>query len=303
MHGDRRITYRDLVSDSKRLAAGSRRSASAPLDRVVMQLPNVPEFVTTYFALNRIGAIPVMALRAHRHAEVRHFMRASGATAYVIARRARQLRLSRDGARDAGRTSRHCATCSSLATPAAGQTALADVLERSMSDAESTRNCVRCGRDPTAVATMLLSGGTTSMSKLIPRTHDDYVLNARLCGAVAGFDRETVFMAILPLGHNYNLASPGMLGAFYHGGTVVLAPSTNADDVFALVERERVTVIAAVVPLISNWLNSNVGAALRPVVAARRAERRRPPGARAARTAARAASAACRKRSTARQKA
>jgi non-ribosomal peptide synthetase component E (peptide arylation enzyme) len=31
-------------------------------------------------------------------------------------------------------------------------------------------------------------------------------------------------MAILPLGHNYNLASPGMLGCFYYGGTVVLAP-------------------------------------------------------------------------------
>ena len=31
-----------------------------------------------------IGVIPVMALRAHRQAEVRHFLRASGATAYLI---------------------------------------------------------------------------------------------------------------------------------------------------------------------------------------------------------------------------
>jgi 2,3-dihydroxybenzoate-AMP ligase len=51
---------------------------------VVVQLPNVPEFVYTYLALVRIGAIPVMALRAHRHAEVTHFLRASGAVAYVI---------------------------------------------------------------------------------------------------------------------------------------------------------------------------------------------------------------------------
>ena len=104
---------------------------------------------------------------------------------------------------------------------------------------------------------MLLSGGTTSLSKLIPRTHDDYVLNARLCGAAGGFDESTVLMAILPLGHNYNLASPGMLGAFYYGGTVVLAPSGEAADVFGLVERERVTTIAAVVPLISGWLDSD----------------------------------------------
>jgi 2,3-dihydroxybenzoate-AMP ligase len=139
-----------------------------------------------------------------------------------------------------------------------GQTALRDVIDQSMSDADIAAQLHPLRPEPDAVATMLLSGGTTSMSKLIPRTHDDYVLNARLCGAVAGFDRDAVFMAILPLGHNYNLASPGLLGTFYYGGTVVLAPSPSAEDVFALVERERVTVIAAVVPLISNWLNSDV---------------------------------------------
>ena len=63
-------------------------------------------------------------------------------------------------------------------------------------------------------------------------------------------------MAVLPLGHNYNLASPGMLGAFYAGGTLVIATGTDARDVFATIERERVTVIAAAVPLITNWLNS-----------------------------------------------
>jgi 2,3-dihydroxybenzoate-AMP ligase len=48
------------------------------------------------------------------------------------------------------------------------------------------------------------------------------------------------------------------LGVFYAGGTLVIAESTNADDVFASVSRERVTVIAAVVPLITTWLNANV---------------------------------------------
>ena len=75
---------------------------------------------------------------------------------------------------------------------------------------------------------MLLSGGTTSLSKLIPRTHEDYVLNARLCGAAAGFDAATELLVLLPLGHNYNLASPGMLGAFHAGGTVVLGDGMDA---------------------------------------------------------------------------
>src|SRR5690606_39542080 len=81
---DRRISYAELLRDANLLAARFRALGIAPGDRVVMQLPNIPEFVAVYFALARIGAIPVMALRAHRQAEVRHFLAASGATAYVI---------------------------------------------------------------------------------------------------------------------------------------------------------------------------------------------------------------------------
>ncbi|MEK7361310.1 MAG: AMP-binding protein, partial [Pseudomonadota bacterium] len=74
-----RLRYRDLVQVSDRLACRFLEAGIAPLDRVVVQLPNGPDFVHTYFALTRIGAIPVMALRAHRHTEIRHFVRASGA--------------------------------------------------------------------------------------------------------------------------------------------------------------------------------------------------------------------------------
>jgi 2,3-dihydroxybenzoate-AMP ligase len=139
----------------------------------------------------------------------------------------------------------------------AGQIAQ-DALLDSLTQAEAAAEigAAEAAVDPDEVGTMLLSGGTTSLSKLIPRTHQDYVLNARLCGRAAGFDERTVFMAILPLGHNYNLASPGILGTFYYGGTVVLAPTDTA-GIFGLVERERVTVIAAAVPLISAWLASD----------------------------------------------
>jgi len=140
--------------------------------------------------------------------------------------------------------------------PGPGQLALRPLLEAAPDDAGLSIP----RPDPGDVATMLLSGGTTSMSKLIPRTHDDYVLNARLCAQAAGFREDTVLMAVLPLGHNYNLASPGLLGAFYCGATAVVAGSTDTEHVFDLIQRERVTVVAAAVPLISNWLNAGVAA-------------------------------------------
>ena len=252
VHGDLRVSYAALGESVDRLACGFVNAGIAPQDRVVVQLPNVPEFVYTYLALVRIGAIPVMALRAHRHVEVTHFLRASGAVAYVIPDTIRDF----DYRAMAAEVAPGCPALRMVfvaGNPGLGQQALSTMLESPGGDATDLAGLCT---DPSEVVTMLLSGGTTSMSKLIPRTHDDYVLNARMCGMAGGFDESTVLLAILPLGHNYNLASPGMLGAFYHGGTVVLAPSGNAADVFGLVERERVTTIAAVVPLISAWLNA-----------------------------------------------
>lgn len=249
--GPRRLSYAELQQHSTRLAARLLGLGLAPCDRVVVQLPNILEFAVVYFALARIGAIPVMALRPHRHAEVRHFLNASGARAYVIADRigdfdyrdmAEQLRAEAPALR-------HIIV---VGEAGPGQQAYAEL----MRDGDFDPPAVQV--DAAEVGTMLLSGGTTSMSKLIPRTHQDYVLNARLCGRAAGFDEATVFMAILPLGHNYNLASPGMLATLLYGGTVVLAPSTQTDDIFAAVQRERVTHIAAVVPLIATWLASDV---------------------------------------------
>ena len=257
IYGDRRITYEELITESRRLALGLLELGLKPSDRAVMQLPNLPEFVTTYLALNWIGVIPVMALRAHRHSEVQHFIRASGANAYFIADTFAgfDYRPMAVYMKAKFPLLRHVVVAGE---PVAGQTALASHFA-SAADAAHLDAALNASR-PAAedVSTMLLSGGTTSMSKLIPRTHNDYVLNARLCAQAGGLDGDTVFMAVLPLAHNYNLASPGMLGTFYAGGTLVIATSTDTSDIFSTVERERVTVIAAVVPLISNWLNSDV---------------------------------------------
>ncbi len=255
---DRRISYAKLVRSSRRLAVALLDLGLKPRDRVVVQLPNTPEFVIAYLALNWMGAIPVMALRAHRHTEVRHFIRASGANAYLVPDVVGTFDYRSMAAEMAAEFPclRHVIVAGE---PASGQRALEPLIGPDAQEDDAAASRIQAVRpSPDDVSTMLLSGGTTSVSKLIPRTHNDYVLNARLCSEAAGFGRSTVFMAILPLGHNYNLASPGLLGTFHACGTVVIAPNTDIETIFATVERERVSVIAAAVPLISNWLNSDV---------------------------------------------
>ncbi len=255
--GDQRVTYGQLVERIERLAARFVHAGVKPLDRIVLQLPNVPAFLYAYFGLIRAGAIPVMALRAHRHTEVKHFINSSGAAAYVIPDRLREF----DYCAMAEEMRSACPTLKQVfvaGTPRDGQTSLNEMLDAPMAPGDARATLAGITLDPGEVALMLLSGGTTSLSKLIPRTHDDYVYNAKQCGRLAGFGEDTVLMLILPLAHNYNLASPGLMGALYAGGSVVLAPAGDAETVFPLIERERVTVIPAAVPLISAWLNTQV---------------------------------------------
>ncbi len=251
------LTYAQLIDRSKRLAVGLHRAGLQAQDRVVMQLPNSIEFVVTYLALNWIGAIPVMALRAHRHAEVRHFIRASGAVAYIVPGVVGNFDF-RSMAQEVAPEFAHLTHVWVAGEPLSGQFALMAHLAQDLSANEVDQVLQGLKPDPDQVATMLLSGGTTSMSKLIPRTHNDYVLNAKLCGAATAFNPDTRFMAILPLAHNYNLASPGILATFYYGGTVVLSEGTSSEEIFQLIQDWRVTVVAAVVPLIINWLNSDL---------------------------------------------
>src|SRR5688572_5145020 len=85
--GERVYTYEDVDRKSDNLALNLIDLGLKPLDRVVPTLPNVAEFVILYFALQKIGAIPIAALATHRFAEINQFVQLSGATTCVYPER------------------------------------------------------------------------------------------------------------------------------------------------------------------------------------------------------------------------
>src|SRR5438128_9124472 len=85
--GKRSYTYADIDRLTDNLALNLLELGLKPLDRVVPTLPNIAEFVLLYFALQKIGAIPIAALVSHRFAEISQFVQLSGATACVYPER------------------------------------------------------------------------------------------------------------------------------------------------------------------------------------------------------------------------
>ncbi|MFJ8252538.1 (2,3-dihydroxybenzoyl)adenylate synthase [Streptomyces sp. NPDC094466] len=246
-----RWTYADLDRRADRLAAGFLARDIAKGDKVVVQLPNIAEFFEVIFALFRIGALPVFALPAHRESEITYFCEFTGAVAYVIA--------AEHGGYDyrelASKTRANVGTLRHVfvAQGDPGEfEALSEVAEEPVGYG---------GPRPDDLAFLQLSGGSTGVPKLIPRTHDDYIYSLRGSNEICAVDERSVYLCVLPAAHNFPLSSPGSLGTLYAGGRVVMCPAPSPEVAFPLIEREGVTITGLVPPLALLWTEAAPGTA------------------------------------------
>ncbi|MBM7114617.1 (2,3-dihydroxybenzoyl)adenylate synthase [Archangium primigenium] len=243
--GTQRLSYRELDLRADQLAAGFHALGIQAGDRVVVQLPNLPEFLEVCFALFRLGALPVFALPAHRASEIGYFCEFAQAAAYIIPDKhgGFDYRTLAEQVRAQVPTLRHV-----IVVGDAGPF-------RALKDLYAEPRALT-GPSPSDVAFFQLSGGSTGVPKLIPRTHDDYIYSLRGSVEICQLDERSVYLCALPASHNFPLSSPGTLGTLYAGGTVVMASNPSPDECFALIARERVTITALVPPLAMIWLES-----------------------------------------------
>ena len=249
---DARVTYGEVDDVSDRLALNLLEAGLAPLDRVVVQLPNVAEFVYLYFALQKIGCIPIAALATHRFLEVSQFAKLSGASACVTPARHGDFGFA-EMVRRVRREVPSVRAGIVLGDTPGDFLSLADLISKpAKRPADELRN-IRI--DPADPAIFQLSGGTTGVPKLIPRTHNDYAYNSRIASEVCGVTGASVLLLALPIAHNLPLACPGLQGYFFSGGKVVLSASMRPGDLFRLIEEHGVTHLKVVPALLIRLIN------------------------------------------------
>ncbi|MBM2616674.1 (2,3-dihydroxybenzoyl)adenylate synthase [Actinoplanes sp. LDG1-06] len=241
--GGREISYRELRDRAHRLAAGFHRLGIGHGDRVVVQLPNEAEYFEVIFALFRLGALPVFALPAHRSAEIGYFCAHTEAKAFVT-------------------TGVHEGFDHRTLAAAAGNARL--IVDEELSDLYGDPAALPDGPAPGDLAFLQLSGGSTGLPKLIPRTHDDYLYSVRASAEICELEPDSVYLAVLPVAHNFTMSSPGVLGILHAGGRIVLAPRPDPATVLPLIAVERVTITAVVPPLALLWLDAVAGMEKKP---------------------------------------
>jgi 2,3-dihydroxybenzoate-AMP ligase len=247
--GARSVTYAELLALTDRLAG---HLVARELHRgaaVILQLPNVLEFVVAYFACLRVGAIPICCLPSHRRAEITAFARLAQARAWIgpAALRGFDYLAMVDEVRAAAPSLSEAWVVGGAAR---GTASFEDILE---SPSGTSAAAVRAARPrPDDLAALLLSGGTTGTPKLVPRTHNDYLCYAEQGGVAKAIERDTVLLCALPVAHTFAL-SAGVQSALLVGARVVLAPTPSPSVVMPLIGRERVTWVSAVPATLLRW--------------------------------------------------
>jgi yersiniabactin salicyl-AMP ligase len=240
---DIRLTFIELDRRADELASGFLSMGIKKGDNVVVQLPNSISFVITCFALFRIGALPVLALPAHRETELDGIFSLAKPVAYIIP----VAFLGFDYKKMANQLVKKHPSVKFVITDGESENGISlagisippvDLLSPFYRDA----------------ALLLLSGGTTGTPKLIPRTHTDYAYNAKAAAMRCKLNPQSVYLAVLPIAHNFPLCCPGILGTLSAGGKVVLCKTTSCDEAFPLIEKERVTITALVPAVVNLWL-------------------------------------------------
>ncbi|MYT29604.1 MULTISPECIES: AMP-binding protein [unclassified Streptomyces] len=261
VHGGNRLTYANLNRRVDRMAAGFRLRGLRPGQRVVVQLPNVPEFVLSVFALMRAGAVPVLCPVTHRGAEVSHIVRVTEAVGYVGPSRhqgfdhtAMAADIAAQGPflrrvftlEDPGATSPFGG---GLSTDPSG----CHYFPLGSIDAPPERTLTQSADQ---VAFFLLSGDTTTAPKLVPRTHNDYAYQARAAAELMSLTENDGYLAALPAVSNFAFGGPGIVGTLSVGGTVVLPEAPEPAACLSAIQRERVTVTSVDPALARHWLDA-----------------------------------------------
>ncbi|QES51798.1 2,3-dihydroxybenzoyl adenylate synthase [Streptomyces venezuelae] len=255
--GGTRITYAALNRRVDRMAAGFKLLGLRPGQRVVVQLPNVPEFVITVFALMRAGVVPVLCPITHRAPELSRLVQLTEATGYV--------------APSTHQGFDHTATAAEIAAQGPFLRRVFTLEEPGTSSpyggfTTDPSNCyyftlssVDAPPEPAGRAqradqvAFLLSADDT---RIVPRTHNDYAYQAQAAAELVSLTENDVYLAALPAESNFTFGCPGILGTLSAGGTVVLAESQEPAECLPAVERERVTVTSLQPAAARLWLDA-----------------------------------------------
>jgi 2,3-dihydroxybenzoate-AMP ligase len=246
-----RWTNRDLRRAVDKLAISFMGLGIKPKDRVLLQLPNWHEFIISFVALHKIGAVVVVLVPRHNQIEINHFCKLTEPAAWILPERYGKIEYRQiidDVLKENPRLKEKI-----IQVRPGGTTEYHD-LQKLMEQPELTQENLKALRqrrpDPDECCEILPTGGTTGLPKLAPRSHNCYMNNVEYHAYRWDIHNQDTIMVITPLGHNLSVHW-GVAAAFFAHAKLVLLDSVKPEDICEWIQREKVTAIPTVPALIA----------------------------------------------------
>ncbi len=242
------LTYRELDQASNRLAAALATAGIRPGDPVALQLPNIPQFLVSYFGILKAGGVVVPLNVMLQAPEVAFHLSDSGAR--ILITWAGVLAEAAKGAGAAGLDQVYAVGHAD--DSAAGDSGGAVPFERLL-DAEEP-HFEMATREPSDTAVIVYTSGTTGRPKGAELTHIQLYMNADIPGRLFDVSPGDVVITVLPLFHVFGLSSILNICVRF-GCTMSLLPRYTPGAVLTAMARDRVTIFEGVPTMFADLLS------------------------------------------------
>lgn len=237
--GERAWTYAEVDAAADLVAANLRGLGLPTGASVAVQLPDIPQFLFSYFGLVRAGLVMVPLNPLLTPREIAHHLSDSDTAVLITVDTAAEAAVAgsaQAGGPDGGPTVFVVST--GAGERPAGTRDFAELLAPCPAvDLAPTQ------ADDTAV--IIYTSGTTGTPKGAELTHFGIYMNTTASGTRVPIRTDDVVLAMLPFFHVYGLTSVLNI-CVRHACTMVLLPRFKAGAALDLVERHRITRISAV---------------------------------------------------------
>ena len=246
------LSFATLDAQSESVAASLLETGLSPGDRVLFQLGTSVSYFVAFYGCMKAGVVPVCTLPQYRMAEMQHFAGTTGARAILTeAEPGARFDQTAFGLELAAVCPglRHVIAVGGDRDGALSLHAMAHAF--SLPEARQRTASVRPG--VMDVAVFQLSGGSTSLPKIIPRMHGEYLGATLQLSARYGLTGADVSLWGLPLVHNAGTLFV-VLPVGLEGRTLVLQPRLDMPEMLRLVAEHRVTFSGSIGPVAAKLL-------------------------------------------------
>jgi len=230
------FTYRKLEEEINRLAGGLLELNVKFGERIAIFLHNRPEFLVVYFAILRLGAIPVPLNYLWKEEELSFVVSDSGA----------KILFTETNFLQTGLNLRNRIPTLEKVVVIEGDTTTPEVViaYRSLFRSEQKKPLpITAGSD---VAVLIYTSGTTGFPKGVMLTHDNLLANVESCRKAVSLSARDRFLCILPIFHSFAFTTCILLPLALGSTIFIVSKNTHFRSLIAEIIRRRITVFIGI---------------------------------------------------------